>query len=281
MELYESKQVMQPKIKLLGFKPLSAFNAELHLRSPYFIYPSERHIKGSTTAFRCLWQNCLEMEKFALCIFTMRLKSFPRVVALIPQCANQDKNMFDGFRMEFMPYASDVRDLHSMYDHHEKEDIGDELSKLVGQFIRKLGVNYDPTVIKNPNIEKIFDKIECTVFDENFEESQDNSIPKVDEQHARTASIVEQIAEQIDGFDEEEKEEGVKRKTTESAEGQTARKKVASEDINVELLLEKCKSGNTKNITVSMMRDYLKLKNIAGLSKMTRNDLINQIVNLN
>lgn len=103
------KQIQEPGIKLIGFKPLSAINLELHLKSTYFLYPSDDRIKGSSTLFRALWEKCWEKEKIAICIVTLRKKSNPKLVALIPQkqeeFESQDVMRFDGFRMVQLPFA--------------------------------------------------------------------------------------------------------------------------------------------------------------------------------
>lgn len=278
LELYEVKQVMQPKIKLLGFKPLSAFKQDMHLKNPYFIYPSERFIKGSTSIFRALWESCIRNEKYALCIFTMRLKSFPRVVALIPQEENVDVNTYDGFRMEFLPYANDIRDLTQNYCKNEILEEGDkDLVSAVAGMIAKCAISYSTTMIKNPVNEKIFAAIESSVFNEEKITIEDNSKPNLSEQDSRIAKFVEQIKELVGGFDEAA---ATKRKATTTTEGGSNPKK-ASIDINFDLILEKCKAGEVKNITVSMLKDYLKEKNVSGLSKLGKDALVAKVVELN
>lgn len=273
LEVYESKQVMQPKIKLIGFKPNSTFNYH-HSKNAYFIYPSEKNIKGSTAAFRGLWESCLHLEKYAICIFTMRLKSFSRFVALVPQLENPKLNTFDGFRMEFLPYGSDVRDLDSLHCKYEKND--DALIDAVSDLIKKLKVAYDPSMINNPCIDKIYNKIESTVFCEDRKPIDDISIPKLEQQDARAGSIVEKIKEMIGGFDEE----AVKRKATDTPGGTRAKKSKEVIDIDSDMILQKCQAGETKNITVAVLKDYLRVKNVAGISKLTKDELIAKIVEI-
>lgn len=111
LEVYEMKQVLDPGIKLLGFKPISAINPDMHLKNTYFLYPSDTRIKNSSVLFRALWEKCLEKEKVAICIATLRKKSHPKLVALIPQKEEESKNgdilRFDGFRMVQIPFAGE------------------------------------------------------------------------------------------------------------------------------------------------------------------------------
>lgn len=279
LEVYEMKQVMQPKIKLLGFKPLTAFKQDMHLKNPYFIYPSEKVIKGSTSIFRALWESCIRNEKFALCIFTMRLKSSPRVVALTPQAEDAASKTFDGFRLEFLPYASDIRELSQLYC--SKESAGEEKEELLAAvtgMISKCAISYDPSMIKYPVNNKIFNAIECSVFNEEKVEVEDCSMPNVARQDERIGKFVEQIKELVGGF--EEAPVAAKRKAP--LEGGNRPKKVAVDaNMNTETILDKCKAGDVKQVTVPMLKEYLKGKSVSGISKMTKDDLIAKIIELN
>jgi ATP-dependent DNA helicase 2 subunit 1 len=74
-EVIKMKTMLEPGIKILGFKPLTKYSSLMHLRPCLFLYPNEQATKGSTTVFRALWEKCLEKEKVAFCIITMRRKS--------------------------------------------------------------------------------------------------------------------------------------------------------------------------------------------------------------
>ena len=43
-----------PGFRVLGFKPFEAIPAWQNMRSPYFIYPDEKHMRGSSIAFGIL-----------------------------------------------------------------------------------------------------------------------------------------------------------------------------------------------------------------------------------
>ena len=78
IEAYEIKQILDPGLKILGFKTRKIISMHNHIKSSYFIYPTESTIKNSTIFFRALWEKCLELDVVAIGIFTMRLKSLPR-----------------------------------------------------------------------------------------------------------------------------------------------------------------------------------------------------------
>lgn len=109
LEMYRMKQIFDPSLKILGFKPASALSVKVHIKAPLFCYPDESRIKNSTILFRALWQKCLDKDKIIIAILTQRKRTFPRLVALVPQRGECDLDgfsiRFNGFRVEFIPYA--------------------------------------------------------------------------------------------------------------------------------------------------------------------------------
>lgn len=77
-ELTQIKSLIEPGIRLIGFKPMSTLKPRWFVKNCSFLYPSENKIKGSTKLFRALWEKCLEKEKYALCTLTYRVKTPPK-----------------------------------------------------------------------------------------------------------------------------------------------------------------------------------------------------------
>jgi ATP-dependent DNA helicase 2 subunit 1 len=274
METYEMKQFMQPSIRILGFKPMDSYNPLFHKRSPYFVYPHERQIKHSTKTFRALWETCLNENKFIFCIAGLRLKSYPRFVALIPQRENQAQTQFDGFRMEFLPYTGELRDLS---DHHPvRKEVDDDALAAMTKAISKLTINYDVTMFKNPAMAKIYNKIERIEFSEEGDAFEDVSVPKVHEQDRRMGEYMNKATEMFSDIEDIVS----KKRATDSAGGGSAPKKAAL-DINEDMLVDSCKKGNLKNVNVAMLREYLKSKNVTGLSKLTKDQLVAKVIENN
>lgn len=271
LETYEMKQFMQPSIKILGFKPMEYFKQFIHKKSAYFVYPSEKRIKNSTQIFRALWESCLNANKIIICIVALRLKSYPRFAALIPQREDVNANRFDGFRMEFIPFTGEVRDHEEHIPKIGKVD--DETVDTMRKAISKLTINYDSSLFKNPSVAKIYNKIEKIEFNEDDEQLEDLTLPKVQQQDERIKIHITALSELIDGFDEVVP----KRKATEPKGGNA---KKAATDINHEYILNLCRENNTKGITVAILRDYLRSKNISGSSSMKKDDLIAKVVEL-
>ena len=54
-------------------------------RSPYFLYPDETTVKGSTVACSALLRACLDQQRVGLARFVRTASSAPQLVALVPQ----------------------------------------------------------------------------------------------------------------------------------------------------------------------------------------------------
>lgn len=283
LEVYEMKQVMQPKIKILGFKPKESFNPLNHKRRCYFIYPNDKQIKNSTTMFRALWESCLKMNKIAFCAFSMRLKNYPELAVLSPVEENDDMYTDDGFLLTFLPYTEDIRDV-SKYIVKETNEEGEEgleghdldVDKAMSSIISKLNVRYDPRYFKYPTTAKIYDKLEQIEFDEEPEDFEDTTMPNVQLQDQRIGPYVNTLAELFNGF--EEAPTKTKRKAPKSDGGPPEKKSVPA-DINFDLIHELCKQKNVKSLTNDMLKEYLKSKNIGGFAKLKKADLVELVAN--
>lgn len=76
-ELITIKSIQSTGLRLLGFKPIEQLKPRWMIKHCLFMYPNEK-IKGSTVLFRALWQKCLEKQKYALCVITLRRFTPPK-----------------------------------------------------------------------------------------------------------------------------------------------------------------------------------------------------------
>jgi hypothetical protein len=60
------------------------------LRPPYFLYPSERDIDGSTRAFRALWERMQDRNVVMICRMAARENAAPRFVAVFAEVRDSD-----------------------------------------------------------------------------------------------------------------------------------------------------------------------------------------------
>lgn len=77
-ELKAMRHLMDPGLRLLGFKPITELKPHWMVKQSYFLYPSESKMKGSTKLFRVLWQRCLAKQVYALCVLVMQQNTSPR-----------------------------------------------------------------------------------------------------------------------------------------------------------------------------------------------------------
>lgn len=233
LEAYEIKQVMDPQIKVLGFKPMSVLNELNHIKAPYFIYPSDIRVKNSTVFFRALWERCLTDKKIVICTFTMRLKSNPRLVALVPtqqeNSPDGETERYDGFRMNFIPFTGDMRDLTEVLK--ETPPVDRDVSDAMKKVISRLRINYTASMFENPVIKKLYSKIEEQVYEEDVDEEMyvDATLPNLDAQDDRVGQFVQKISDFVGGF--EEAKVAPKRKIAESS-GEPKSKKVAADSVD-------------------------------------------------
>lgn len=233
LEAYEIKQVMDPKIKVLGFKPLSVLNELNHFKPSYFIYPNESRVKNSKVFFRALWERCLADEKIIICTCTQRLKSHPRLVALVPtqqdSSPDGETQHYDGFRMYFIPFAGDIRDLSEVLK--ESPPVDQDFSAAMKKIISRLRINYNSSMFENPILKQLYTKIEEKVYDEEADDEMrvDATLPNLDAQNDRIEQFVDKLSQLMDGF--EEGKTASKRNAPE-ASGDLKKKKVTADDVN-------------------------------------------------
>jgi ATP-dependent DNA helicase 2 subunit 1 len=265
LEAFEIKQIMDPKVKLIGFKPRSMIDeCHYHVKTQLFLYPHDGQIKKSSVFFRSLWERLLIDQLVAICIMTMRLKSYPRLVALIPT--------------EQIRQDEEIRDLDEVYSDLPGYADGDEATfqSKFNKLTKKLRVPFSPMMLENPICGRLYTRIEAQTYDEEINTTTLDSlnIPNVEAQDQRMSKLVDEIEDFINGFEEENS----KRKA-EKADNE--KEKLQKTDINMKKILEDCKSGNVKNITVDMLREYLSLKSVNGTSKMKKSFLVDKIVEMN
>ncbi|CAO1409413.1 unnamed protein product [Diamesa serratosioi] len=276
IEANEIKQILEPGLKILGFKPSSVISMHNHIKSPYFVYPTECTIKNSTVFFRALWEKCLELEVVAIGIFTMRLKSLPRLVALIPQEMDEKTMSNDGFRLEFLPFTGDIRNL-NVFDRPAPQ-YKTEAYEPFRKIVKKLKFHYEPELFENPSIRNIYKNIESVEFDTSFEVEEDATLPNEVLQDSQIYQYVAQLSEIFNGLELEP--DASKRKATESAStSQPKKQTVEKAEVNEVDLLDKIGKGQLKDVTVTMLKTYLSSLGVSGLSKMTKSVLIETIKN--
>uniref|UniRef100_A0A182NR69 ATP-dependent DNA helicase 2 subunit 1 n=1 Tax=Anopheles dirus TaxID=7168 RepID=A0A182NR69_9DIPT len=279
-EVAQMKQLLPPGIRLLGFKPASSVEITNHLRGSLFLYPNESHIKGSTTLFRALYEKCLEKKQVAFCSLTMRRKQSPRLVALVAQeesapgsFAGQER--FCGFRIEFIPFAGDIRKL-PVLEEATPTDVTNEQVNFFKNVIKKVKFKFHPTNFENPTSQNLYINIESLLFDVEDAEFFDNTLPDYELIDSKLNGL---IGDMQNLFGEDAEEAPKRRRNVEAEDGDEPQPKGARvEPASDEDLLQMVKQGKVAELTIPMLKEYLKRKGVSGLSKLTKANLVDKIL---
>uniref|UniRef100_A0A182VZW2 DNA helicase n=1 Tax=Anopheles minimus TaxID=112268 RepID=A0A182VZW2_9DIPT len=282
-EVTHMKQLLPPGIRLLGFKPASVVSMTNHIRSCLFLYPNEDYINGSTVLFRALYEKCLEKNQVAFCMLTTRRKQPSKLVALVPQQALAhdplgEANRPCGFRVEFIPFAGDIRNL-SMLEEVPTAEVTDEQTDLFKKAIKKLKFKFHPSYFEDPASQNLYINIESLVFDVEDAELFDSTRPDCE----KIDSKLEPIITDMERMFGEDAEEAPKRRRAEGGdnEGEPKAKGPKVVPVNDSELVEIVKQGKGESLTVDILRKYLQKQNVRGIKALKKTDLVEKVLELN
>ena len=182
-ETKQIKDMGEPGLHLLGFKPLDALRTEHNYRSSYFLYPDDAVVRGSTRAFSALLSSMLELQQFAVCRLISKRGSLLRLVALLPQAEKLDEAgrlvVAGGMHMVFLPYADDTRDVRlerrtdEAADGEERSELDEQLKERAKAVIAKMSINeYDPSAIFNPALQRHYAGLQAMALQEALDEDE-------------------------------------------------------------------------------------------------------------
>lgn len=99
-EMKSLKEVADPGLVLMGFKPYDALKPSMNFRGSYFIYPDDEQFTESSKAFKALLFGMAELKQMAICRLIYRKGSIPRFVALMPQLPKIDPEVIGQTKKE-------------------------------------------------------------------------------------------------------------------------------------------------------------------------------------
>ncbi|KAG7395792.1 X-ray repair cross-complementing protein 6 [Phytophthora boehmeriae] len=177
-DVVEMKHYDAPGLQLICFKQLSSLKWNENIRAPYFVYPCDGYIEGSSTAFKAILNSMVRKKKIALARLIARRTSEPRLVALVPQEeVNDEMGQLQptGFNVIFLPYLDDIRDIPV----EAVPTVGREKVDAAKHLISKLKLTEAPS-FENPELQKHYAAIQALALDEEvleFDESKDTTLP--------------------------------------------------------------------------------------------------------
>uniref|UniRef100_A0A182PKS9 ATP-dependent DNA helicase 2 subunit 1 n=1 Tax=Anopheles epiroticus TaxID=199890 RepID=A0A182PKS9_9DIPT len=279
-EVAQMKQLLPPGIRLLGFKPASIINMTNHLRSSLFLYPNEHYINGSTTLYRALYEKCLEKNQVAFCMFTMRRKQPSKLVALVPQTELTHDLMGEpdrhcGFRVEFIPYAGDIRTL-SFLEEDSVPKVTDEQTDAFKKVIKKVKFKFHPSHFEDPTSQNLFINIESLVFDVEDAELFDSTRPDCERIDTKLDPIITDM-ERLFG---EDPADGPKRRRNEGGDNDAEPRAKGPRNAPVEdaELVKLVQQGKVGSLTIAVLKDYLQRQGVRGISQLPKSGLVDKIL---
>uniref|UniRef100_K3WYY1 Ku domain-containing protein n=1 Tax=Globisporangium ultimum (strain ATCC 200006 / CBS 805.95 / DAOM BR144) TaxID=431595 RepID=K3WYY1_GLOUD len=177
-DVLQIKHYDAPGLQLICFKPITSLKWNNNTRAPYFIYPAEGYIEGSTKAFVALLNSMVKKQKYALARLIARKSSEPRLVALVPQEEVNDELgqvQPSGFNIIFLPYLDDIRDIPVETAERGKYEQIDAAKALIS----KLKLTEVPS-FENPDLQKHYSSVQALALGEEeleFDETKDSTLP--------------------------------------------------------------------------------------------------------
>jgi hypothetical protein len=201
---------------LYGFRDMDRLRPEHAIKPPYFVYPDESVVKGSTKAFAALLRSMLTNGKMAIVLRSSQGASTgPRFCALLPQAETFDEEGVQttppGMHLVPLVYKNDVY----VAWREETETLAQELVACGGQRAaddggRVLRVaerlverlrhkQFDATEYLNPAMERYYAALEVKVgVTPTFAPPEDTLEPDVDLIRRRAVSTLERGGDEVD-----------------------------------------------------------------------------------
>ncbi|CCI43281.1 unnamed protein product [Albugo candida] len=179
-DVMEMKFAGTPSFELICFQPIDCLRDCDNIRSPYFIFPCDAFIEGSTKALIALLLAMEKKKMYGLARMIARKYSEPRYVALLPQREENDELgqiRPTGFHVIFLPYLDDIRDIR--VDNHEIPTVDKEAVNLAMTMIEKLELADVPR-FENPELQKHYASIQALALNEEeleYDEAHDSTLP--------------------------------------------------------------------------------------------------------
>ncbi|CAL8470635.1 g10177 [Coccomyxa elongata] len=274
-ELRELKIVKDPGLYLLGFKPRSCLRPWHTWRQSTFVYPDERAMPGSTTAFIALHEAMLQSDRMAVCTYVRTRNSEPRLVALV--AAQEEKDDYGeqvsppGMHMLHLCFADDIRTPES-----DPNLVGTDFPKAsedqiaaAEAMIEKLSMGESAYVgmFQNPMLQRHYQVLEALALGELPPEVDDRLQPDIQGMQTVGGAAIDAFRTSVYGPDYDEPGFGAKKPTAGNkrpAPEEEAALMEALEGIDYEGLAAKGALGRLK---VDELKKYLKAKGLKQTGK--------------
>ncbi|XP_013884155.1 X-ray repair cross-complementing protein 5 [Austrofundulus limnaeus] len=253
-EVDSIKKFDDPKLFLIGFKPVEKLKLHHHIRHSHFIYPEEQEVKGSTCLFSALLKKCSERNIFALCRCISQRNHPPRFVALVPQLEEVDEGIGQitppGFNVIYLPYADDIRPLDPPRCPPASQMQVDKMKEIV----YKLCFKYKSDAFENPARQQHYRNLEALALDMKApEDIEDLIMPKVEQIDHCLGPLVQDFKDMVYPPDyNPETKTAPKHKTADVGGGTEKKPKVELTEVELRAHLH---NGTLGKLTVPLLKE--------------------------
>ncbi|RKP08255.1 SPOC like C-terminal domain-containing protein [Thamnocephalis sphaerospora] len=288
-EMAEMKDLGDPGIRILGFKPRSVLKRHHNVTHVFFLYPDETAYEGSTAVFTALLEVLASKEKVAIARYIGRKHTGPRLVALIPQLeiTGQDGQVVPpGLHMVILPFSDDIRHIPVDQAPQPLEEEVDLAKKIIGSLTMKNG--FQPENYENPVLRKHHEFLQAIALErESVETLHDSTLPKTDTIARRIGKLAVQFKE-MTGLPTDSEATSVystatqhkKRKTGEQVMDdteETDRRKVMRSEISHSTVAEMAAQGQLNKLTRDQLRAFLNSIGIRSASSAKKAELLEAV----
>ncbi|KAI8088997.1 SPOC like C-terminal domain-containing protein [Halteromyces radiatus] len=276
-EINAMRNVGDPGLTLLGFRPHSILSNYPNVKHSYFIYPSEMEYEGSTRTFTALLNAVLDQDKIVMCYLIRRKNTMPNLVALVPQNEKLDDDGIQitppGFNVICLPYADDIRQIPVESTPHATSLQVDFMKSIINKLFIK--GDYDPMVFENPGLQQHYATLQAIALDEPLEKSDDSTIPKFEMIDNRLGDEIIAFKDLIPNYGnlmENASNINQKRKDIIGDSGTSGKKRQATHNLSVE---QAYKDQQLDKCTVPMLKEWLNSRGI--LPQGNKPNLMDQV----
>ncbi|GJQ12125.1 hypothetical protein GpartN1_g3916.t1 [Galdieria partita] len=166
-------------MELIGFENKDKLKWQYNIRTSYFLYPSDRTIKGSQLFMAVLWKQMLQQNQIAIVRVCLRRTSYPRLAALVPQDEKRTGSHVQrescGFHLIWLPFAEDIRKEWKTQYPKWNDLPSKQCVQAAMNVISKLSIpSYEPSNYSDPDIQRYYNGLQALALNQsNLPQVQD------------------------------------------------------------------------------------------------------------
>ncbi|XP_053979347.1 X-ray repair cross-complementing protein 6-like isoform X1 [Hylaeus volcanicus] len=271
-EVKSLSAIREPGIDLICVKPIY-YHPLYHFGQPYFVAPAKSNRKDNKLLFGAFINKCDSRNLMLVCSVTMRKHSSPKLYTMIPNTKN------GGFYLYRLPFREHVRKLGEfslkyMYDNNDNKPPADSKKvELLQAMIKRLRIQYDPTLFSNPKLQAQLQTVETLALDlEQREPLPDDTLPRDDEMRELVKDSLHKYNEILN---EEVEGEGVSDAPLAKKRKQNSEAIAKPAALDKESIRKLVEQGKINSATVPQLKSML--KTLGGKVYGRKEELINRI----